>query len=322
MNGAVTVSAPARLHFGLLRFEDPHGLSYGGLGMMIRDPRTEVRVLQSEHWACSGRSANAALATARRCAAALGRDALERFAVQVLHAAPRHRGFGSGTQLALAVSAGLHRLMGLEIDDAAKLAQAAGRARRSAIGTHGFLHGGLLWEHSRAPGEPISPLEARASIPGEWRVLLLMPHGREGRHGSDETNVFERVPPIPAAVSDQLESLATQEILPAAAARDFDRFASHVAAYGETAGNCFRSVQGGPFANQQVADLVDAARDADCKGVGQTSWGPTVFAFAEDQDAAEAAMNLLSQKALGGSFTIAMTQAENRGATLSESEPA
>ncbi|MEM9353043.1 MAG: hypothetical protein AAGA92_08515 [Planctomycetota bacterium] len=313
----LVVSAPARLHFGLLRFSNPSGLSFGGLGMMVRDPRTVVRLSRSHNWQFTGPSANLALAAARHAVTAAEAAGSECFSIEIAQAPPRHRGFGSGTQLALTLTAGVLRLMGREWEDATTLAAAANRARRSAIGTHGFLHGGLLWERGRAPEQSISPLETRVLVPEAWRVLLLQPLSREGTHGPAEAAVFEQLPPVPADVTERLKHLAAQEILPAAVAGDFARFTSHLEAYGEAAGNCFSSVQGGPFANQRVADVVAAARAAGALGVGQTSWGPTVFAFAEDQGAAEAIAEQLTSQTTDRSFAISITRPDNHGATFS-----
>ena len=42
-------------------------------------------------------------------------------------------------------------------------------------------------------------------------------------------------------------------------------------------------MQGGPFASEEIGRLVDALRDHGVDGVGQSSWGPTVFAIVPNE---------------------------------------
>ena len=51
----------------------------------------------------------------------------------------------------------------------AELAQSVGRGLRSAVGTYGFVHGGMIAERGKLPGEVISPLDARVVLPEDWR---------------------------------------------------------------------------------------------------------------------------------------------------------
>ena len=76
-------------------------------------------------------------------------------------------------------------------------------------------------------------------------------------------------------------------MLPAAAANDCDAFGESVYRYGVRAGMCFAQQQGGPFANPQLQDWVAAIRRRGVRGVGQSSWGPTLFALLPSQADAE-----------------------------------
>jgi predicted sugar kinase len=75
-------------------------------------------------------------------------------------------------------------------------------------------------------------------------------------------------------------------MVPAAEAGEFDRFSRSLWRFGHQAGQCFAAVQGGPFAGVRSARLIEAMRGAGVEGVGQSSWGPTVFALVEDARAA------------------------------------
>jgi predicted sugar kinase len=45
-------------------------------------------------------------------------------------------------------------------------------------------------------------------------------------------------------------------------------------------------VQGGEYASAEIADLIADVRACGVRGVGQSSWGPTVFAVVGDSDTA------------------------------------
>jgi beta-RFAP synthase len=178
----------------------------------------------------------------------------------------------------LAISGGLHALHSLDPPPPAELARIAGRCQRSSIGTHGFAAGGLLVEAGRrAAGEP-SPLIARVELPDEWRFLLLIPKRATGLFGEAEREAFGRIPPIPPAVTDALAREALMHLLPAAIEADFVEFSRSLYRYGKSAGECFASQQHGAFLDRRTAELVDLNRRLGIEGVGQSSWGPTLFA--------------------------------------------
>src|SRR5215212_2341866 len=66
--------------------------------------------------------------------------------IEVLRRPPAHRGFGSGTQARLAVTAALAVLAGQRLDGPAltRLAAGSGRGGTSGIGLHAFARGGVL----------------------------------------------------------------------------------------------------------------------------------------------------------------------------------
>jgi predicted sugar kinase len=79
-----------------------------------------------------------------------------------------------------------------------------------------------------------------------------------------------------------------QRLLPTLAAKDFGGFSESLYQYGILAGNCFSHIQGGPFSSPKAAAVVAEIRAMGFAGVGQSSWGPTLFALAESRkEAAE-----------------------------------
>src|SRR5690606_38224673 len=111
-------------------------------------------------------------------------------------------------------------------------------------------------------------------FPPDWRFVLFIPTSQTGCAGPAEDRAFADLPPVPHEVTQQLETLATAELVPAVAAGDFSRFSDALFAYGRLAGQCFAAVQGGAFCSSRTAALIDWLRGHGISGVGQSSWGP------------------------------------------------
>src|SRR5262245_46231150 len=111
---SITVSAPSRLHFGLLAFGGGQPRQFGGAGVMIRQPGLVLRISAAPQFAASGPLAERALAFARRFAEARLDRALPACRIEILAAPAEHVGLGLGTQLGLSVAAGLAAWCGLE----------------------------------------------------------------------------------------------------------------------------------------------------------------------------------------------------------------
>ena len=63
------------------------------------------------------------------------------------------------------------------------------------------------------------------------------------------------------------------------------------------AGLCFAANQGGPYFTPQLARLVEEIRELGVRGVGQSSWGPTLFALLPDEAAAQRFIERMSSTA-------------------------
>ncbi len=291
------VRTASRLHLGLLslpadgeRWPDRHGLSviparrYGGVGLMIDTPGIVLRVDPAKEWSAEGPLADRALAFARRMVTSLGKVDIPPRRI-LLEAAPReHVGLGTGTQLGLAVARALAASWDVEMP-IHQLAHHVGRGLRSALGIHGFGKGGFLVEAGKSAHEVLSPLVARVEWPAEWRVVFAVPNHIEGRHGGEERSAFARLHSS-VATSEALSRLVLLGMLPALIERDLEAFGEAVFDFNSRVGEMFASVQGGPYASAAVAGMVDLLRRAGARGVGQSSWGPGVFAIVGDEEQA------------------------------------
>ena len=309
----VTVTAPARLHFGLLRFGEGYPRQFGGGGVMLDEPTLSVAITDSETLQVIGPPR--VMSVVHRWAEEAHAGQLPACRIAVTRMIDSHCGLGSGTQLALAVAMGLCLYHGHPRPTADELAILTQRGRRSAVGTHGFLHGGLIAELGRLAHEPLSPLYRAVPLPGSWRVVLFRGAAWEGLAGEAERTAFRQLPPVTPTVARRLETLLCDELVSAAEQGTFCRFAEALGEYGELAGSCFSTCQGGPFACAEIASFVQACRATGYAGAGQSSWGPTAFAFAESEAAAKALQQELAPAFPQARITI--TRPNQGGAIVS-----
>jgi beta-RFAP synthase len=321
----IRVTAPARLHFGLLSlpaegesyWPDRHGAlaipvrRFGGVGLMIESPALRLRVEPAADWSAEGPLAERALAFAHRFAATLPDGALtpQRFAIE--SAPPEHCGFGTGTQLGLAVAKALAIAAGLPDLDAVELARRVGRGLRSALGIHGFAQGGFLVEGGKRSDEEVSPLVARVAFPEEWRIVVAIPQVEAGLFGESEREAFRELLGRPALDGiDALCRLVLLGMLPALIERDLDTFGEALHDFNARAGEVFAPVQGGIYADRRVEEIVASLRRLGVRGVGQSSWGPAVFAVVGDEKRASD----LAQRLRHDGIRVFVTRACNHGA--------
>lgn len=311
----ITITTGARLHFGLLSFGDTAGRQFGGLGAMIDrpgfviagEPALHDELVAPPEWQPRLKEL-LQLYRAQRP----GAVSCQPVRIEVHHAPPAHAGFGSGTQLGLAVARLLSFLDGDSRLTATELAMRTGRGHRSAIGVHGFECGGLLLEAGKLSPQHLSPLVSRVELPEAWRFVLVRPLDIAGVSGEHELAAFSRLPAMSAATTDRLCSLAVRELIPAAVEHDCARFSSALWDYGTIVGHHFSAVQGGVFAHQQMSHLAASLHAHGHPGIAQTSWGPTICIVC--RDLAEANRLLLRLQTEEGARHCELTVAAPRNA--------
>jgi beta-RFAP synthase len=304
----VFVEAPARLHFGLLDLGGTLGRVFGGIGTAAPSPTLLVSVRPAATLEVDGDDADRAADFARRFLTCHGIEDLEGAGgarVRVHRTLPPHAGLGSGTQLALAVGRALAERYGLSMD-APGLALAVGRARRSAIGTWTFDGGGLVVEGGRRrSGDCVAPLLARLPFPLAWRCVVAVPDSAPGINGSVEEAAFAQLPVPPEDDARKIAHLVLMALLPALADADLATFGATLTAIQAINGHWFAPVQGGTFAPGPSEELVRRMAEWGAAGVGQSSWGPTVYGIVDGEDAgislADRVRALLATSGIAGS---------------------
>ncbi|WP_442485258.1 hypothetical protein [Aeoliella sp. SH292] len=317
LDSSFAIQCGSRLHFGLWAWGPVHPRQFGGVGMMIDKPRLTLRFSPAEQFVAAGPLADRIATVAKSCAARWKLDTLPACRIELTEQPPQHAGFGVGTQLGLAVARGIAEccvVIGEKSPD--ELSLAAGRGLRSAVGTHGFVLGGLLVDAGKSPSDEVGTLAKRVEVPSEWRVLLITPQNSPGMAGEAERAAFAKLPPVPLGTTKQLQQIAFDQLAPAVENGDFDRFAAAIYEYGHLAGLCFAAVQGGAYSTRETAALVTQLRELGATGVGQSSWGPTVFAFAPNKVEAIRLRDALLAKSTGDELSVLIAGPMNEGAKL------
>lgn len=313
---SVFVTAPGRLHFGLFSFHSRGAYDFGGVGVMVDRPQTRIRVRPSRRFTTVGPQQDRMRRCVARAVRAWGLDGPPSCCVELVDAPRPHIGLGSGTQLSLSIVAGLNAFLGRPPLDAASLARVANRGLRSAVGTHGFLSGGLILDRGKRNASDLGTLACRVPLPDAWRFVLVLPRDGEGLSGAAERQAFERLPAVPPATTERLVALADEALIPTAAAGDFLAFGEALYEYGRLAGQCFAACQGGPFASPRLARLVQWIRRHGVRGVGQSSWGPAIFALLPERQAAETFVAALQREFPASAVATIITPTNRSGARI------
>ncbi len=314
MPASVSVAASARLHLGFLDMNGGLGRKFGGVGMALDAPATRLTLTRADKNCVEGPESARGAALLARAQAALGVAGRHRLTIE--EAIPAHAGLGSGTQLALAVSAALRRLEDLPHDPTADAALMA-RGARSGLGAGLFQHGGIVVDGGRGPNTSTPPVVARAEFPDAWRVLLICDPDAVGLHGADEREAFAELPPFDAATSGEVCRLVLMQILPALAEKELAPFGAAVTRIQELVGDHFAPAQGGRrFTSGKVEATVARLLADGATGGGQTSWGPTGFVFVDSDAAARRLFGRHGAQAREEGLDISIRRGLNRGAKI------
>jgi beta-ribofuranosylaminobenzene 5'-phosphate synthase len=308
----IVVTAPARLHFGML---DPAGLGvrrFGGFGVGIESPRVvvSVRPRPGEEVVVTGLEADRATTFALRAWSRLGIDG--GVEVDVREAIPSHMGLGSGTKLGLAIARGLAELAGIATEPE-QLAAASGRAARSSVGAWTFAAPGLVVEAGVADEGSLSPLVARHPMPERWRCVLALPLGVEGLSGDAEQRFFGRLRESVTA-EPSIARLLVTALLPGLLAGDIEEFGVALTQIQREMGSIFATQQGGIF-HPRAAPLVEALQTIGVGAVGQSSWGPTVYGIVDGPERAADVADRL-RVAAGAGTDVSVVDFDRRGACV------
>ena len=288
------VSTGSRLHFGLTRIKPGSRNCINGVGVMLDEPCTRLEFRPAEKFSTSGSERLEIFANA--WSTHTGKP-LPNCEMVLVGQPPEHAGFGSGTQLAHAVAHGLNQVSGqatrLDESEAQNVATICFRGNRSMVGSFGFVNGGLIVDGTDGDGK--TTLIKQTGLPEE-SAFANIDSGKQGR-------------------AEELERMITASILPSAQNGDFEGFSESVHAYGKLSGEYYVDVQGGVYNGPVITGVVNALLGLGARGVGQSSWGPAVFAWCSDEDEANEIVARLPE-AFGHPLEIFKAAVQNRPAQI------
>jgi beta-RFAP synthase len=319
------VQAGARLHLGFLDLNGACGRRYGSIGVALERPRCTVEACPAPAGVVA-EPAEPVQAILERLGPDLGDGAV---AVRLVETIPPHTGFGAGTQLALAVALAASRAAGRPIP-IPELARRLGRGQRSGIGVAAFEQGGLVIDAGHravdkddgTSGETdaaeLPPVIFQHPLPDDWYFVLATPRAGPGLSGSAEQRVFEGLPPMDAERVGRICRLTLMQVAPAVLTGDIWTFGAAISEIQEAVGEYFAPYQGGRFASPTGCEVAELARGRGACGVGQSSWGPTVFALVLGEVGARALADSL-RAAFGERVAwVGVSRARNQGASCQE----
>ncbi len=292
------IVAHSRLHFGLVEIRSGAPFCFGGLGMMVSFPSVCLETHAGGVSRGGGVQVPAEpaywrdrfLSVLNSVQAWLPGGGERCIDVRWPILPEPHIGFGSGTQFSCAVVRMLMEVAGggesasfFDREVFFRLMHQVGRGKRSHVGLRGFLDGGMIFD-AGGGGERVTQAYV---FPENWRVLALWEPEYAGDSGQAEQDLFNACSHRENPYRDEMIGLIEERLLPGITSGDWERFSCALGRYGECAGEVFRLVQGDVYRSSRIRFWVDKIRSLGVLGVGQSSWGPVVYAILPDAQRAE-----------------------------------
>jgi beta-ribofuranosylaminobenzene 5'-phosphate synthase len=308
-NNALTVTTSARLHMGFFDLTGGTARKFGSLGLSIDAPCTHVVLTKSDKTLIDANCSENIIKIVENMVKLLKVE--ENFSLKILQSIPQHAGLGSGTQLVLAIGAGLNALFNLNLS-VSQIAQLSKRGSRSGIGIAAFEQGGLLLDGGKI-SHKLPEIALRQAFPEHWRVLLIADSAYTGVHGEEELQAFQSLKPAQHSLRD----MVFDNMMPVLQGADLLAFGACMAELQAYNGVYFAPIQGGHYASKDVEIVLNWLQQNGVACVGQSSWGPTGFAILENQQQAELLQNQ-AQLAFAGKSNISfqICRGKNTGASI------
>ncbi|MDE0505600.1 MAG: beta-ribofuranosylaminobenzene 5'-phosphate synthase [Candidatus Poribacteria bacterium] len=316
----IRVITPARLHFGLIDLNGALGRIDGGIGIAINDPTFELIAKPSQRieiksWQYEER-VHAILERLQ------SKHHFPGLHVEFVSEIPAHSGFGSGTQLALALGQAVNTLYDLNLS-VPELAFAVARGGTSGIGVAAFDQGGFVLDGghsypdrkssflpSSAVGNvPPPPILLRYPFPS-WELLIVSPNCKH-ISGKAEVNPFQTLCPQPQSTAERLSHIILMKLLPSIYEGNLEAFGDAINRI-QTFGWKKVEIDAQRGVLQQTLDFL---RDSGALGAGVSSWGTAILAVGDNIPAFHInTQAFLDSLPNGGSCFV--TQANNVGARV------
>lgn len=301
----VIVTSPSRIHFGIINpFRVIKERYYTCAGLAVEQPRTVVEASFNND---SNFTDPDVVDVLKRLENLFDID-ISSISVRVLARPPRHVGLGSTTQIKLSIARAVLSLLNIDnicIEDLAKI---LGRGEVSGVGTYVHAYGGFVVDMGKSKLEDFPKLYIRLEFPKNWYIVIARGEGR----GPDEISEHELFAlSCPKELIYEASFYLFNVLVPGIVERDFNLFCTGLERLQYTVGRMFEKAQGGTFSTYS-SEIINMMRKLGLRGVGQSSWGPTVYGFTLSYEHAEKCVEEL--KSMG--FWAKVVRADNSGAKV------
>ena len=133
-------------------------------------------------------------------------------------------------------------------------------------------------------------------FPSNWRVILIFDLKQRGLSGKVEHTSFTALPSFSAQTASSLCHLVLMQVLPALSEQNIEAFSMGIFEIQSSLGEFFASAQGGRYTSTSVGEAIGYLESLGIQGVGQSSWGPTGFAFVDSETQAHMLLRELQTK--------------------------
>ena len=293
------------------------GRIHGSVGVAIQEPRIVLKASRAPDLKAKGKRSERILEYADIILKYAGIDKGVEF--ELVSDIPEHEGFGSGTQLALAVGSAISQLYDLNLgveDIALKL----DRSKRSGIGTQIFKHGGFVVDGGHRTDKPnsIPPLVFHSDIPEKWSFVIGVPEIKNSVSGELEKRAFKMFEPPPKDLIGEVARLVLIKMIPGIIENDIRAFGEAMTEIDYKFGEYWSKVQGGRFSHPLIEAGVEFILKSGAYGAGQSSWGPAFYGLVDGEEEAkrvtEELWKFLNIEGRHGSAFY--TKADNKGAKI------
>lgn len=318
----IKVVTGSRLHFGLLDLTGRMRHADGGIGLYVSEPSIEVTVERSRRWTIDAPEA-LRIRIGSILALCCGRTSIPCARLTVTTNAEPHSGFGTGTQLSLAIATALLALKNGPELSLSNIASLVHRGGTSGVGVYCFakggfiLDGGRLWTGNKPKIGPSSSfrlnslpvLLSRYEFP-DWGIVLVRPASDLRVSGVRERELFKALTPIPLREVERLCSHIMLQLLPALIDRDFRSFCQANEEIRKLGFKRREIDHAGPAVKKCIQTMARSG----LQGISMSSWGPLLFGFSPNSKSAEIIADRL--RAEVSISEVMTTSGRNRGAEL------
>ena len=267
----IEIVTPARLHFGFLELNKNIN-SFGGIGLSIDKFNTKIKLKKNLRLKCKGKYTDKASFFLKTFCKKM--KIKPNFLLNIEQCSSKHIGLGSGTQLALSIGTAIAKLENKTVNPE-KIAKILNRGLRSKVGLISFIHGGFLID-LKTRNKFFNDI-GKVFFPENWKIILIKDK-IQGMHGKSEINAFKKASSFNTK-NIKMTDLILQKIYPSLIENNFSEFAKTITKIQNIMGKYFNSFQGGIYSSNRVGKVLNFLKKENVLGFGQTSWGPSGFAF-------------------------------------------